>query len=197
MNLNLKRLSLADARLEIFAKTKADLKAQLLELMELRERVRDAELSVNLQREARTLGSPRKLSPPHQPSVHREPTPVISTFFVLGDAAYSVSRRPRCIGECDTLSFDEQVNVLNRLKRRMSELEALRKAVTRAEQSHLMAMGSRELSAYPEVIDLPAFLQLSQKPVRLFSSPCPSLRRSKRIPKLRKHRRIRTSRPLM
>jgi hypothetical protein len=42
MNLNLKRLSLATARLEILIQTDTDLKVQLLELMELRERLRKA-----------------------------------------------------------------------------------------------------------------------------------------------------------
>jgi hypothetical protein len=55
MNLILKRSSLADARLEIFTKTKADLKAQLLELMELRERVIEVELSLHLHRKTLAL----------------------------------------------------------------------------------------------------------------------------------------------
>ena len=42
MNLNLKRLSLATARLEILIQTDTDLEVQLLELMELRERLRKA-----------------------------------------------------------------------------------------------------------------------------------------------------------
>jgi hypothetical protein len=53
MNLNLKRVSLADARLEILAETEADLKAQFLELLKLREQVRKAQLSVDLQNETR------------------------------------------------------------------------------------------------------------------------------------------------
>jgi hypothetical protein len=48
MSLNLKRLSL-DARLEILTLTKADLQAQFLELMKLREQVRTAQLSADLQ----------------------------------------------------------------------------------------------------------------------------------------------------
>lgn len=43
MNLNLKRSSLADIRLKIFVEMEADLKGQFLELLELRERVRQAE----------------------------------------------------------------------------------------------------------------------------------------------------------
>jgi hypothetical protein len=42
MNLNLKRLSLASARLEILIRTDTDLKAQFLELIELRERLQKA-----------------------------------------------------------------------------------------------------------------------------------------------------------
>jgi hypothetical protein len=55
MNLNLTRSSLADVRLEIFTKTEAGLKAQFLELMELRERLRDAELSADQQKTTRAL----------------------------------------------------------------------------------------------------------------------------------------------
>jgi hypothetical protein len=43
MNLDLKRLSLADVRLKIFIEMEIDLKAQFLELLELRKRVRQAE----------------------------------------------------------------------------------------------------------------------------------------------------------
>lgn len=49
MNLNLKRLSLATARLEILIQAETDLKAQFLELAELRERLRQAQLSADLQ----------------------------------------------------------------------------------------------------------------------------------------------------
>jgi hypothetical protein len=42
MNLNLKRLSVAKARLEILARKEAELEAQFLELMELRGRLRQA-----------------------------------------------------------------------------------------------------------------------------------------------------------
>jgi hypothetical protein len=49
MSLSLKRLSFTSARLEILARTKADLQAQFLELMKLREQVRTAQLSANLQ----------------------------------------------------------------------------------------------------------------------------------------------------
>jgi hypothetical protein len=41
-DLNLKRLSLASARLEILIRTDTDLKAQCLELIELRERLQKA-----------------------------------------------------------------------------------------------------------------------------------------------------------
>ena len=44
MNLNLKRSSLVDVRLKIFSEMQADLEAQFLELLELRERVRRTEL---------------------------------------------------------------------------------------------------------------------------------------------------------
>jgi hypothetical protein len=43
MSLNLKRLSLAEVRLKIFTEMEADLEAQFLELLDLRERVRLAE----------------------------------------------------------------------------------------------------------------------------------------------------------
>ena len=49
-----KRLSLADVRLRIFAEMEADLEARFLELLELRERVRQAELSADLQSKTRT-----------------------------------------------------------------------------------------------------------------------------------------------
>ena len=42
MNLNLKRLSVANARLEILARKEAELEAQFLELMELRGQLRQA-----------------------------------------------------------------------------------------------------------------------------------------------------------
>lgn len=43
MNLNLKCSSLADVRLKIFIEMEADLKDQFLELLDLRERLRQAE----------------------------------------------------------------------------------------------------------------------------------------------------------
>jgi hypothetical protein len=43
MNLNLKPSSLADLRLEILTQMESDLEASFLELLELRERVREAE----------------------------------------------------------------------------------------------------------------------------------------------------------
>jgi hypothetical protein len=43
MSLNSKRLSLADVRLKIFIEMETDLKVQFLELLELRERLRQAE----------------------------------------------------------------------------------------------------------------------------------------------------------
>jgi hypothetical protein len=61
MTLDLKRLSLADVRL-IFTEMEADLEAQFLELLELRERVREAELSAHLQNKtrARSRASPSR-----------------------------------------------------------------------------------------------------------------------------------------
>ena len=53
MSLYLKRSSLTNARLEIFARTEADFHAQFLELMKLREQVRTAQLSALLQNDAR------------------------------------------------------------------------------------------------------------------------------------------------
>ena len=53
MTLNLKHLSLSSARLEILTRTKADLQAQFLELIELHEQVRTAQLSADQQNVAR------------------------------------------------------------------------------------------------------------------------------------------------
>ena len=53
MSLNSKRLSLVDVRLKIFTETEAHLAAQFLELMELRERLREAELSADLRSKTR------------------------------------------------------------------------------------------------------------------------------------------------
>ena len=53
MSLDSKRLSRANARLEMFTRTEANLHAQYLELAELRERVRKTQLSADLQNEAR------------------------------------------------------------------------------------------------------------------------------------------------
>ena len=63
MSLYSKRLSLTNARLEILTRTEADLQAQFLELMELREQVRTAQLSADLQNVARA----------------RKPAPVVNT----------------------------------------------------------------------------------------------------------------------
>jgi hypothetical protein len=54
MSLNSKRLSLADIRFKIFTEMEADLEARFLELLELRERVRQAELSADMQSKTRT-----------------------------------------------------------------------------------------------------------------------------------------------
>ncbi len=54
MNLYLKRSSLADVRIKIFTEMEANLETQLLELMTLRERVRQAELSASPQSRTRT-----------------------------------------------------------------------------------------------------------------------------------------------
>ena len=56
MSLNLKRLSV---RLEILSRTKAEFQVQFLQLMQLRELVKQAQLSVDLQNAART----RNLAP--------------------------------------------------------------------------------------------------------------------------------------
>jgi hypothetical protein len=53
MSLDSKRLSCANALLEMFTRIEADLHAQFLELTELRERVRKAQLSADLQNAAR------------------------------------------------------------------------------------------------------------------------------------------------
>ena len=49
MDLNLKRLSLANARLEMLTRIEGELQAQFVELTELRERLREAQLSADLQ----------------------------------------------------------------------------------------------------------------------------------------------------
>jgi hypothetical protein len=53
MNLNSKRLSFADVRLKIFTEMEAALEAEFLELLELRERLRRAELSADMQNKTR------------------------------------------------------------------------------------------------------------------------------------------------
>ena len=53
MGLNSKRLSLADVRLKIFTEMEADLEMQFLELLELRERLREAELLADMQNKMR------------------------------------------------------------------------------------------------------------------------------------------------
>jgi hypothetical protein len=53
MGLNLKRLSLLNARLEMLTRIETDLHAQFLELTELRERLREAQLSADLQNATR------------------------------------------------------------------------------------------------------------------------------------------------
>lgn len=62
LSLNLKRLSLANARLELLTRIEAEFHAQLLELTELSERLRDAQLSADLHNAARA----------------RNPAPVVS-----------------------------------------------------------------------------------------------------------------------
>jgi hypothetical protein len=62
MSSNLKRLSLANARLELLTRIEADLHAQLLEVAELRERLREAQLSAD----------------PHNAARTRKPAPVVS-----------------------------------------------------------------------------------------------------------------------
>jgi hypothetical protein len=68
MSLNLKRLSLTNARLEILTRTETDLEAQFLELMKLREQFRAAQLSADLQNVARAR-KPAPVVPPQPPSV--------------------------------------------------------------------------------------------------------------------------------
>jgi hypothetical protein len=68
MSLNSKRSSLADVRLKIFTEMEADLEAQFLELLELRERVRQAELR-RICKAKRGLESPRQLLSPQSPSM--------------------------------------------------------------------------------------------------------------------------------
>jgi hypothetical protein len=53
MSLILKSLSVANARLEMLTRTETDLHAQFLELTELRERLREAQLSADLQKARR------------------------------------------------------------------------------------------------------------------------------------------------
>src|SRR5580704_816518 len=94
-----------------------------------------------------------------------------------------------------TPSLHRLITVVDRLKRQMSELQALREAVAKVDPSYRMATGRLELGSYPKIFQLPAAFQLSQKPAWLLSSPCPSLSRLNRVTKLRKHRRIRSARP--
>ena len=53
MNLDLKRLSLADVRLKTLASIETDLCAQVLELTELREQFWEAQVSADLQKPTR------------------------------------------------------------------------------------------------------------------------------------------------
>ena len=53
MNLYLKRASLADVRIKLFEGMEANLEAEFLELMVLREQVRQAEISAGLQKPTR------------------------------------------------------------------------------------------------------------------------------------------------
>ena len=53
MGLNLKCLSRANARLKMLTRIETDLHTQFLELTELRERVRKAQLSADLQNKTR------------------------------------------------------------------------------------------------------------------------------------------------
>jgi hypothetical protein len=53
MSLNSKHLSRATARLELLTRTETDLHMQLLEVAELRERLREAEVSADLQNPTR------------------------------------------------------------------------------------------------------------------------------------------------
>jgi hypothetical protein len=53
MNLNSKRLSFADVRPKIFTEMEVALEAEFLELLELRERLRRAELSADTQNKTR------------------------------------------------------------------------------------------------------------------------------------------------
>ena len=61
MSLNSKRLSLLTARLKLLTRIETDLHAQLLEAANLRERLREAEVSADLQNATRA----------------REPAPVV------------------------------------------------------------------------------------------------------------------------
>ena len=53
MSLDLKSLSIANARLEMLTWTETNLHVQFLELVELRERLREAQLSADLQKAKR------------------------------------------------------------------------------------------------------------------------------------------------
>jgi hypothetical protein len=68
MSFNSKRLSLVDVRLKIFTEMEADLEAQFLKLMLLRERVRQAERTRALR--------PRQFLSPQLPSVCRQLMPL-------------------------------------------------------------------------------------------------------------------------
>jgi hypothetical protein len=73
MSLDLKRLSRVSARLEMFIRRDADLHTQFLELMELRERLREAELSAVLQNATRA----------------RKPAPVVIAAVAAAARAWS------------------------------------------------------------------------------------------------------------
>ena len=81
MSLNLKSLSVANAWLEMLTRTETDLHAQFLELIELRERLREAQLSADLQ-SWRGLESPRQFLSPLSPATARQPLPVTLRFPV-------------------------------------------------------------------------------------------------------------------
>ena len=56
MNSFLERLSIVNSRLELLARMEADLHTQFLELAELRERVREAQVAADSQKATRDQG---------------------------------------------------------------------------------------------------------------------------------------------
>ena len=91
MSLDLKRLSIANARLEALTRTETNLHAQFLELNELRERLREAQLRRIYKRQRGFESPPQLLSQP--PRVCCQP-PAATLPGVIGASAWASPPRP-------------------------------------------------------------------------------------------------------